>query len=81
MPLNIRSIAVKIAVLCFFGVGLIGWLCGLSPATCCRRAVMAFVFGCAVGTLAAKAANAVLISAMVRRQMEERKDQTGGGDI
>ena len=77
MPLNTRSIAVTMAVICFFGVGFIGWFSGFSPFTCCRRAVVAAMFGGAAGALTVKAVNAILISAMATNQMKQRKEEAG----
>ncbi len=40
MLLQIRPMAVRCAVLCFFAIGIVGSLGGLSPYTCCKRAVL-----------------------------------------
>ena len=77
MPLNMRSIAVSFAVVCFFAVSFIGWLNSLTPFACCKRSLAAAVFGYIVGTLTAKVLNAILISAMVEYRIRERKEQAG----
>ncbi|UCG46217.1 MAG: hypothetical protein JSU94_12005 [Phycisphaerales bacterium] len=77
MPFNTRSVAVTMAVICFFGVGFISWFSGLSPFTCCRRAVIAAMFAGAAGILTVKAVNAIVISAMASSQMKQRKEEAG----
>jgi len=81
MPLHVRSIAVSIAVICFFSVAVIGWVSGLSPFTCCRRAVAAAVLAYIAAALAVKAINAILISAMITKQInQQKKEYSGGGE-
>lgn len=81
MPLHIRSVAVSIAVTCFFCVSLIGWFSGLSPDTCSKRALVGAVIAYIAGVWVVKAVNAIFISAMVTEEMnqedmkqEEEKD-------
>ena len=78
MPLHIRSIAISFAVTCFFGVSLIGWISGLSPFTCCKRALAGAVFAYIAGVLVVKAINAILISAMISNQMNRQKEKDSG---
>jgi hypothetical protein len=78
MPLHVRSIAVSIAVICFFAVSLIGWISGLTPFICCKRALIGAIVAYAAAALAAKAINAILVNAMIRSQMNQRKEETGG---
>ncbi|HUT30644.1 MAG TPA: hypothetical protein VMX13_12690 [Sedimentisphaerales bacterium] len=75
MPLQARPIAVGIAVLFFFGISLVGWLSGLSPFTCCKRAMLASAVSYAAGTLAVKAVNAVLMSALIDSQVRREKEK------
>ena len=79
MPLHVRSIAVSIAVICFFGLSLIGWFSGLSPFTCCKRALAGAVLAYIVGAWTIKAINAILISAMITNQMNQQKEKNSGG--
>ena len=79
MPLHIRSIAVSIAVVCFFGLSLIGWISGLSPFTCCKRALVGAVLAYIAVAWAVKAINAILISAMITNQMNRQKEKNSGG--
>jgi len=80
MPLHVRSIAVSIAVTCFFGLSLIGWFSGLSPFTCCKRALVGAVLVYIASTLAVRAVNAILISAMVTHQMNRQKEKDSGSE-
>jgi hypothetical protein len=80
MPLNVRSIAASLAVLCFFVISCTGWLSGLSPFICCKRAMIGAICGYVAGALAAKAINAVFISAMIDKQMDQRREETGDND-
>ena len=72
MPLSVRSIAVGIAVICFFSVAIIGWINGLSSFTCCKRAVAGALFGYVMGTLAVKIINAILIGTKLCFAPEKR---------
>jgi hypothetical protein len=76
MPLHVRSIAVSISVLSFFGLSLIGWLSGLSPYVCCKRAIAGALIAYLAGSVAVKAVNAVLIDAMI----ESRHEKVNSGD-
>ena len=73
MPLHVRSIAVSIAVMSFFGLSLIGWISGLSPFTCCKRALIGAVLAYVAGAWAVRAVNAILIHAMITNQMDQQK--------
>ena len=75
MPLHVRSIAGKIAVISFFGLSLIGWISGLSPFTCCKRALAGALIMYIVAGLAVKAINAVLISAIITKQVNQQKER------
>ncbi len=78
MPLHVRSIAVSIAVVCFFGLSLIGWISGLSPFICCKRALVGSVLAYIAVAWAVKAINAILISAMITNQMNQQKEKNSG---
>ena len=73
MPLHVRSISVSVAVICFFGIAVIGWISDLSPFTCCKRALTAAFVVYVVASLAIKAINTILINAMVKSQMNQQK--------
>ena len=78
MPLHVRSVAISIAVTCFFGVSMIGWISGLSPFTCCKRALVGSVLAYIAGTWGVKAVNAILISAMVTNQVNQQEEKDSG---
>ncbi len=73
MPLPIRPIAVSTAVLCFFAIGIVGSLAGLSPYTCCQRAVLGAAIGCLVTVAAVRAINAIRDPGYDRRPDPEGK--------
>lgn len=79
MPLHVRSIAVSIAVICFFLLSLIGWISGLSPFICCKRALIGAVLAYIAGTWAVKAINAILINAMITNQVNQQEKKDSGG--
>ena len=79
MPLHVRSIAVSTAVICFFGLSLISWISGLLPSTCCKRALAGAACAYIAAACAVKAINAILINAMVKSQMNQRKEKDSGG--
>ena len=74
--LPIRSIAVSVAVLGFFIMGIIGSFGGLSPYTCCKRAILGATVAYLTAGTASKAINAILTGAMIASQMRKR-EQSG----
>ena len=72
--------SVSIAVVCFFGLSLIGWISGLSPFTCCKRALVGALLAYIAVTWAVKAINAILISAMITNQMNRQKEKNSGSE-
>jgi hypothetical protein len=79
MPLHAKSIAVSIAVTCFFIVAVIGLISGLSPFTCCKRALVGAAAAYIAGTWAVKAINAILINAMISSRMKQQKEEENAG--
>lgn len=79
MPLNVRPTAISIAVICFFGLSLVGWLSGLTPFTCCKRALGGAALAYIAAALAIKAINAILINAMVANRINKQGKKRGGG--
>ena len=76
MPLHVRSISVSAAVICFFGIAVIGWISGLSPFTCCKRALTAAIVVYTASVLSVKAINSILMNAMINNQMNQQKGKT-----
>jgi len=74
MPLNVRSIAVSIAVVSFFGLSLIGLLSGLTTSVCCKRAVTGALLVYIAAGLAVRAINTILVNAMINNQVKRQKD-------
>jgi hypothetical protein len=75
MLLQIRPIAISTAVLCFFAIGIVGSLGGLSPYTCCKRAVLGAMIIYVVTIGAVRAISAILTQAMIADQI--RKEAPG----
>jgi hypothetical protein len=78
MPLNTRKIAVSLAVISFFGLSFIGWISELSPFICCKRATMGAAIAYIAAAYAVKAINAILINAMITKQINQQKGRDGG---
>jgi len=78
MPLQVRPIAVSIAVAFFFVISLLGWFSGLSPFTCCKRALTGAVVSYVAATLAFNAINAILRSAIIESQIRNRQEKSSG---
>lgn len=74
MPLHTRSIAVSISVVCFFVLSLVGWLSGLSPFVCCKRAIAGAVIVYIASSLMIRAINAILIDAMIMNKLNQSDD-------
>jgi len=79
--LHVRSIAVSVAVIFFFGLSLVGWIGGLSPFTCCKRSLVGAGVAYMTSVFAVKAVNAIVINAMIQRQIGKQKERVSdGGD-
>lgn len=74
MPLHVRSIAVSISVICFFVLSIVGWIYGLSPFVCCKRALIGAALAYIAGGWAVKAINAILINAMISNQVNKQDE-------
>lgn len=79
MPFHVRSIGVGIAVIFFFVISLIGWISGLSPFTCCKRALVGTALAYIAGTLAVKAISAILMNSMISDRINQNKEKGSGG--
>ena len=73
MLLHVRSMAVNIAVICFFALSLIGWISGLSSFVCCKRALVGALIAYVTGSWAVKAINAILINTMIESEMNQQE--------
>jgi hypothetical protein len=81
MPLNVRSISVSLSVVCFFCLSLIGWVSGLSPFICCKRALVGAVLAYIGGNWAVRMINRILINAIINRQIERHESFTANSMI
>jgi hypothetical protein len=75
MPLPRRFIAFSSAVIGFFALGLVGVVGGLSPSTCCKRALLGSALLYVIASAAVGTVNMILTHAMIASQMN--KDRTG----
>jgi hypothetical protein len=75
VPLPKRAIALSSAVLGFFGLSFAGVSAGLSPSTCCERAVLGSILIYVAASVAVGIINGVLTRAMISSQLS--KDKAG----
>lgn len=80
MPLNVRSIAVTVAVICFFALSFICWMSGLSTFICCKRAIMGAAIAYAAGAFSVKSINAILMNAIISSQMDQQEETGNAGN-
>jgi hypothetical protein len=57
----------------FFSLSIIGWISGLTPFTCCKRALVGAVIAYLTTTFALKAINAILINAVIASQIDKQE--------
>lgn len=75
MPINVKSFAIKAATIWFFITGIIGWMNELDPLCITSRAFLGFVGVYAVGVIAGKIINSVLMEVLVSQALEQQKDE------
>jgi len=68
--INERILCVRAAVICFFAVGIIGWINGLGTAVCCKRASTAMIGGYIAAMIGAKLLNFVMSLTSTEQQKE-----------
>ena len=78
MPLNVKTIAVNISVIFFFSFSLIGWIYGLSPYVCCKRAVIGAFLAYIASVIVVRIINAILIEAMIDNKIGAQKESDAG---
>ena len=74
MPLLTRPASVKMSVLAFFLVAIIGQYYGVSSFCCCKRALYAALGAYIVTTLFIKAVNLVLLNAMIDKEIDKQRE-------
>jgi len=79
MLLNVRSTAIRIAVVAFFALSIISWLSELSPYSCCKRAMLGAICVFFTTKIAAKAINAILLNAMITNKENQKKENNSDG--
>jgi hypothetical protein len=75
--LHARYVAVSAAVICFFGLGIVGSIGGLSPDVCCQRALLGAIVAYVAAHAAVRAVTAILTHAMITSQIQRDKEQVG----
>jgi uncharacterized Tic20 family protein len=75
MPLETRQIAIKIAVLSFFALSIIGVCCGLAPSTVCERAIIGTFVIYIASTITIKIINIVLLDVIISKFMNHQRKQ------
>jgi hypothetical protein len=78
MPLDARPIAIKIAVLSFFALSIIGICCGHLPYTICTRAIAGALVIYISAVVAVKIINVVLLDVIISKflnHQEKRKNE------
>jgi len=75
MPLDIRPIAMTIAVIAFFGFSIMGAVNGLESFICCKRAVTGAIAAYIVASLTIKAINAIIMDAIIKKQISKQMEE------
>ena len=73
MPLNVRSSAISISVISFFFLSIVGWISGLSPFICCKRAMIGAALVYITVIFIVKVINRILLDAIINKQVENEK--------
>ena len=73
----IRSIAIRLAVLLFFIMGLAGWLSGHEPAVCAQRALTGAAVLYVALRVAGNLVTRVLLEAMARDHARREQKNIG----
>lgn len=73
MPFNVKSVSMSFAVVFFFMIAVIGSGAGLTPFTCCKRALLGSVAAYFVSTVLVRFINRILIDAMLKSQLDQQK--------
>ncbi|MCF7972275.1 MAG: hypothetical protein K9N55_00510 [Phycisphaerae bacterium] len=78
MIINSKIFSIQLAVAAFFGVACAGSLCRLSPLTCCKRALICAFILYVLSRCAVKMVNKIIMSALVKSQMNQEEEQNRG---
>lgn len=77
MPFHVKSISISFAVLFFFIISVIGWFAGLTPFTCCKRALLGAAVTYLAAAIAVRLINYILIDAMIKAKMNQQNGDLG----
>jgi Ni,Fe-hydrogenase I cytochrome b subunit len=75
MPLDVRANAIRIAVLAFFLLCIIGICCGLAPYTICSRAIIGAFAVYIAAAVTVKIINVVLLDVLITKFLDNQKRQ------
>jgi hypothetical protein len=78
MLLQPKSVGLTAAIIGFFGLSIVGSIVGLSPYTCCKRALLGALITYWAASTATHAVNLILTRAMIASQMD--KDRPGDNE-
>ena len=76
MEKSIKSIAIYFAVMTFFVMSIIGWFCGVSPATCCGRALPGAIIAYVAISWAGKTVVKIIMEQMIQSKVNELEKRT-----
>jgi hypothetical protein len=78
MIINSKNCSMQMAVATFFGVACMGGLSGMFPWTCSKRALISAFIVYGMCRCAIKVINKIILSALVRSQMNKQEDSASG---
>ena len=78
MPLDQKSTSMAVAILVFFMTSIVAAIYKNSPFTCCKRAVIAMLIAYVLATIVVKIINAVLINAIISKQVDRTMQRMKG---
>jgi hypothetical protein len=71
LVINVKVISIRVAVACFFTVGIIGWINNIDPIVCCKRSATAMICGYIAAAAGAKFVNFIMSLTPVNQQKEQ----------
>ncbi len=77
MPIETKPLAVRIAVAIFFICAIAGWANGVSCEVCCKRGLLGAFIAYIVTMFALKIVNAILLQAIITKQIKQNRDVDG----
>jgi hypothetical protein len=80
MIIDSKHCSIQLAVTAFFVTTCVGSLCGLSPFTCCKRALISALIIYALCRCTVKVLNRIILSALVRSQMNKQEESVSASN-